>query len=178
MHLEEVCHEIVGLVPVYDQNGDCCRVYRQEADERTLTAFTEPRTVEIVKRKLARCHALDLTAQGISLRKNFHRAPPLPFYLHDGRVFVPFKLRLPRVARDASYGYLEISIISRVVPNENGRCSVILNDGTSLPVYTHINSARLAVYFGIEIQRDILCCRHGQQREALQALRILHTYLS
>jgi len=178
VHLEKVCHDIVGLVPVYDQPGDCCRIYWREAEDQHLTEFIEPRTVEMAKRQLARCHALDLTAQGVSLRQDYHRAPPLPFYLHDGRVFVPLKMRLPKVAGDSSYGYLEMSIISRLVPDENSHCRAILTDGGSLPVYTQINTARLAIYFGIEVQRDLLSRRHRKQREALQALHTLQAYLN
>ncbi|NLV20481.1 MAG: hypothetical protein GXY49_00600 [Syntrophomonadaceae bacterium] len=177
MQLEEVCHEIVGLVPVYEQNGDCCRIYRQVGEDKSLTKFTQPRTVEMTKRQLARCYALDLTAQGILLRREYQRSSPLPFYLYDGRVFIPLKMRMPKVAGDPSYGYLEMSVISRVIPAGNNHCSLILQDGTSLPVYNQINTARLSIYFGIEIKRDIIARRYGQQQEALQALQILHGYL-
>jgi hypothetical protein len=178
LRLEDVCHEIVGLVPVYDQNGDCCQIYRQEEESLRLTTFTEMRTVEMAKRQLARCHALDLAAQAISLRQDYHRAPPLPFYFHDERVFVPLKMRQPKISGDATYGYLEMSIITKVVPDTSGRCNVILSDGSSLPVYTQINTARLAVYFGLEIQRDIFSNHRSKQRQALQALNTLHNYLT
>jgi hypothetical protein len=143
-----------------------------------LTKFTEPRSVETVKRQLARCYALDLTAQGIILRRAYQRSTPLPFYLYDGRVFVPLKLRQPKVAGDSSYGYLEMGIISKTIPDEQGRCRAILADDSSLSIYTQINTARLAVYFGMEVQRDILSRRHRKQREALQALYTLQAYLN
>jgi len=146
-------------------------------DGQRLCTFTEPRSVEAAQRQLARCYALDLTVQALLLRRDYHRSPPLPFYLYDGRVFVPLKMRLPRVAGDPCYGYLEMSVISRVVPDENGYCQVIFTDGTSLPVYNQINTARLAVYLGIEIQKDIFSRHYSRQQEVLQAFRILHGYL-
>lgn len=178
MHLDEVCHGVAGLVPVYDDKGDSCLVFCRSGEGKSLTKFTEPHAVETVKRQLARCYALDLTAQGIILRRAYQRSTPLPFYLYDGRVYVPLKMRQPKVTGDATYGYLEMSIISKVVPNTNNRCNVILSDGSSLPVYTQINTARLAVYFGIEVQRDIFSGLRGKQHQALQALRTLHTYLN
>ena len=108
-----------------------------------------------------------------SAHRFYHRAPPLPFYLHDGRVFVPLKMRLPKVPGDPCYGYLEVGIISRAVPDSHSHCRLILQDGSSLPVYNRINTARLSIYFGLEIQRDLLARRCGRQREVLQALRTL-----
>ena len=159
------------------KNGDSCRVYRQAAGEQGLAQFTEARTVEMTKRQLARCFALDLTAQGVLLRQEYQRSSPLPFYLYDGRVFVPLKMRLPKVAGDPSYGYLELGVISRVLPEGNGHCHLLLTDGSSLPVYNQINTARLSIYFGIEVKRDIFARYCSQQREVLQALRTLGGYL-
>ena len=48
----------------------------------------------------------------------------------DGGIFVPLKLRLPRVVGDTSYGYIDLGIIDRVVPGENNHCrnEVIFGD--------------------------------------------------
>ena len=178
MRLEEICHEVVGLVPVYSDTGEGCLVIGRAAADQNFYSFQESRQLEAVKRHLARCFALDLSAQARLLQREYHRSPPLPFYFADGRIFVPLKLRLPRVVGDTSYGYIELGIIDRVMPGENNHCRVLLTDGTSFPVYTQISTARLSVYFGIEIGRDMFVHNpYGQQREVLQALRTLTCYI-
>lgn len=42
----------------------------------------------------------------------------LHFYLTDGRVFVPFKLRESRISGDACYGYIELDQVARLIPGK------------------------------------------------------------
>ena len=95
--------------------------------------------------------------------------------IFDGRVFVPFKLRLARITGDASYGYIELSFVSRIVPVVNGKCQLILSNGECLPVFSQITTARLALYFGLEIQKNHL--QPEPDQELLQAFRVLRRYL-
>lgn len=177
MEFEKLCGDVVGLVPSYCDAGDGCLVICRAAGDENIYSFMESRSVESVKRHLARCYALDLGAQALLLRKDYQRSPPLPFYLCDGRIFVPFKLRLPKIAGDPSYGYIELGIIARVLPGESGQCLILLSNGLSLPVFSQITTARLALYFGVEIQKNTFCPQPDPDQEILQAFRTLRRYL-
>lgn len=176
MELEELCSNVVGLVPTYGDTGDGCMLICRAAEEEQIYSFTQSRSVESVKRHLARCYAIDLTAQALLIRRDYHRSPPLPFYLYDGRIFIPFKLRLPRIAGDPSYGYIEMGVISRVLPADDGHCRIVFTDGKSLPVFSQITTARLALYFGVEIQKNAFTPEPNPDQEVLQAIRTLRRY--
>lgn len=175
MKLEHLCSDVVGLVPVYSAEGDACRIICRAADGHTYS-FPEARSVETVKRILARCYALDLTAQARLLQRDYHRSPPLPFYFSDGRIFVPFKLRLARIPGDASYGYIELGLIARIAPEINGKCQLILTNGEVLAVFSQITTARLALYFGLEVQKNHFHSEPDPDQELLQAFHILRRY--
>jgi hypothetical protein len=108
--------------------------------------------VESVKRALARCYAVDLPAQACLLREKYHRRILLHFYLTDGRVFVPFKLRESRISGDACYGYIDIGQVARLVPGNEPY--VNLKNGDRLPLYSNITNARLAYFMDLEIMAD------------------------
>lgn len=177
MKLEAISGRVAGLVPQYGENGDGCLIICRHEKDGPADSFMESRSVETAKRQLARCYALDLAAQALALRRDYQRSAPLPFYLYDGRVFVPFKLRLPRVAGDASYGYLELGWIRRIMPAAGSRCRVICADGGSLPVFSHINTARLAFAFGVEIRQNAYHHLPDPARELRQAFQTLRRYL-
>lgn len=124
-------------------------------DAEQEAAGFEPRQVESVRRALARCYAVDLRAQARLLRSRYARKLPLHFYLPDGRVFTPFKLRPPRICGDAAYGYVDLNRIKRLVPGN--RTEVQLTSGTRLPVYSTIRTARLSYLFALEVKLDLMC---------------------
>lgn len=174
--LEDCCDDVAGLVPVYSDQGDCCRITCHAADSHVYS-FIDYRSVESAKRILARCYALDLAAQARLLQRDYHRSPPLPFYFSDGRIFVPFKLRLPRIAGDASYGFIEMDSVSRIIPGSNGRCQLILSAGEVLPVFSHITTARLALYFGMEIKKNLIQSHPDPDQELVHAFHALRRFL-
>jgi len=176
LKLEEVCSDVVGMVPSYSNAGDGCMLICRAVEDENVYSFMESRSVETVKRQLARCYAIDLSAQSLLLRRDYHRSPPLPFYLYDGRIFIPFKLRIPRIVGDTSYGYIEMEMISRVMPTDDGYCRIIFTNGQSLPVFSQISTARLSHYFGVEIQKNAFTPDLNSNREVLQALRTLRRY--
>ncbi|MEN6326011.1 MAG: hypothetical protein ABFD18_07380 [Syntrophomonas sp.] len=175
MKLEDVYNQVVGLVPLYTDEGNATRIICWPDDD--MFSFTDTRQVEGIKRLLARNYALDLSAQAAQLQKNYHRSPPLPFHLPDGRIFVPFKLRLARIAGDACYGYIELKIIDHIVPGEKNRCLLLLTNGQTLPVYSQITTARLALYFGLEIQKANKR-KPDPDQDLMLAFHILRRYLT
>ncbi len=175
MKLEDYCAEVAGLVPVYTDTGDGCRIICCRADG-SVYSYCESHSVESLKRRLARCYALHLGDQARLLQRAYHRSPPLPFYFPDGRIFVPFKLRLVKIPGDGSYGYLEIKLIKNLLPQGRGHCRITLLNGESLPVFSQISTARLALYFGMEIQKANSKHRPDPDKEILHAFRVLRSY--
>ena len=178
MKLEDICDNIIGLVPEYSKTGDGCRLICRTADDGKMSSYYDSRTIESVKRQLAHCYALDLAAQGRQLQKEYQRTKPLPFYFSDERIFVPFKLRLARVAGDPSYGYIASNFVARVLPANNTRCRIDFINGESLPVFSNITTARLALYFATEIQKNSLRREADPDQELLQAFHTLRRYIT
>lgn len=176
MKLEDCYTEVAGLVPVYTDTGDGCRIICCRADS-SVYSYCESHSMEAVKRRLARCYALHLGDQARLLQRAYHRSPPLPFYFPDGRIFVPFKLRLAKIPGDGSYGYLEMKMVKNLMPEGRGQCLIKLLDGESLPVFSQISTARLALYFGMEIQRNYFQPQPDPDRDLLEAFRVLRRYL-
>lgn len=152
--VEEIHDRLAAFFPAYTDQGSMTRLIYGNPEPDQEAGGTDRRQVENVKRALARCYAVDLPAQARLLREQYSRGLPLHFYLPDGRVFVPFKLREPRVQGDASYGYVDLDQIERLVPGQPPR--VLLRSGTCLPIFSNIQTARLSMFFAMEIKSDLV----------------------
>ncbi len=152
--VEEIHDRLAAFFPSYTDQGSVTRLIFGTPDADQEACGNDQRQVENVKRALARCYAVDLSAQARLLRERYSRGLPLHFYLPDGRVFVPFKLRELRVPGDASYGYVDMDHIERLVPGQPPR--VLLRSGTCLPIFSNIQTARLAMFFAMEIKADLV----------------------
>ena len=153
MQLEARKNEVVGFLPFRSGQAVNCKILGQNSDG-SLDEWTEYYPVEKVRKELARCYALDLSVQTEQLRQKYHRAPPLPMFLTDGRILVPFKFRLIPTQTEANYGYVDYNLIRNVAPDKPHQCLLTLNNGRTLPVHSKISTARLALYFAGEIKKD------------------------
>jgi len=131
--------------------------------------------LESIKRALARHYMLDLQAQADFLRHQYLRNV-LHFYLHDGRVFVPFKFREARVNGDNCYGYVEIDQIAALVPG-SPTC-VQLKSGGQLPILNRIATARLAYLTGLEIEAHYTRPAQPVDLNVIEALTVLQRFLA
>lgn len=132
--------------------------------------------MESVKRNLASCYAVDLQAQGKLLRSSYGRQRVLHFYLPDGRVFVPFKMRDSRITGDACYGYVDLEQVARLLPGHHP--AIILHSGTSLRMYSSISSARLSYFLGLEIVSDFAGAAGKDNPDLINALEFLRQVLT
>jgi len=132
--------------------------------------------VESVKRNLAGCYAVDLRAQGKLLLSSYGRRRVLHFYLPDGRIFVPFKLRESRITGDACYGYVDLEQVARLLPGQHP--AIILHSGTNLSLYSSISSARLSYFLGLEILSDFAGTADNDNPDLIKALEILRQVLT
>jgi len=157
---------VIGLIPVYAETGDACRILCAGTDGASHE-WTEKYSTETTRKKLARLYHLDLAAQAAELQKRYHRAPPLPMFLPDGRVFVPLKLRLPRVKKDPAYGYLECRSVAKIETGSGGLSQLVLKTGEIILVYMRLSTARAMIYSGLEIRQEYF--GWPAEREELQA---------
>ena len=153
MQLEARKNEVVGFLPFRSGQTVNCRVLGKTPDG-SLDEWIEYYPAEKVRKELARCFALDLSVQADQLRQKYHRSPPLPMFLADGRILVPFKFRLAPTQTEAGYGYIDYNLIRSVAPDKPHQCLLTLNNGRTLPVHSKIGTARLALYFAGEIKKD------------------------
>jgi len=169
--IEEVHGQLVAFYPEYTDQGNVTRVIYMSDRQGKYASTIDPRQVESVKRALARCYAVDLPAQAHLLREKYHRRILLHFYLTDGRVFVPFKLRESRISGDACYGYIDIDQVARLLPGS--KPYVKLKNGDGLPLYSNITTARLAYFMGLEIMADCVGSHEDADLDLVNALAVL-----
>lgn len=169
--IEDIHHQLIAFYPIYTEQGNVTQIIYQEPGAAAAFSFIDLRQVESVKRALARCYALDLPAQASLLREKYLRRILLHFYLPDGRVFIPFKLRESRVSGDACYGYIELDQVARLVPGDVSY--VQLKNDDRLPLFSNITTARLAYFMGLEIMADCAGPRQGEDLDFVNALAVL-----
>ena len=104
--------KIAAIVPCYTATGDSTILY--SADGITTVLNSRVRTVI---QRLARSRAVDLTALRAKTRAVTERTNLEPLPLAPNLILVPFKVRRPRVAGDATTGYINLHAIASVCPN-------------------------------------------------------------
>jgi hypothetical protein len=169
--VEEIHGQLMAFYPVYTAEGNMTRLIFNTDGQKLISSSTDPRQVESVKRALARCYAVDLSAQADLLRDKYHRRKLLHFYLTDGRVFVPFKLRESRISGDACYGYIDLDQVARLVPGREPH--VKLKSGDRLTLFSNITTARLAYFMGLEILSDCVDPHEDADQDLVNALAVL-----
>jgi len=169
--IEEIHSQLIAFYPIYTNEGNMTKLIFIVDGQKLVSSSNDPRQVESVKRALARYYAVDLPAQACLLREKYHRRILLHFYLTDGRVFVPFKLRESRISGDACYGYIDIDQVARLVPGNNPY--VMLKSGDRIPLYSNITTARLAYFMGLEIMADCVSLHEDADLDLVNALAVL-----
>jgi hypothetical protein len=117
--IESFVGELGLLRPVYqDGGGDMTQVGLTSGE-----SWIDPRPVSTVIKLVARHFGVDLTAvrerYGDILGRRLY--VPLPFAPH--LILVPLKMRVPRVAKDGTTGYVASRLVERVLPGaEANRC--------------------------------------------------------
>lgn len=174
--IEEIHEQLVAFYPIYSDRGSATRLIYAGNDPDSQLEGCDLRQVESVKRALARCYAVDLRAQAKLLRDRYYRHIVLHFYLPDGRVFVPFKMRKRRVPGDSAYGYVDLERIKRLLPGDEP--SIQLRSGLHLPLFSNIKTARQAYFLGMEIACDFAPPPDNSAQDLINALSILRELLN
>jgi hypothetical protein len=168
--IENVKGKVVLFRPVYTGEGNICEVFFLE--EEQLKKAYDQRNLFTVRQALARSYNLDISAQGRELQQKLKRKFPLPFYLPDGRIFVPLKMRKPLIIRDSTYGYVDLDYIKSVRKNDKD-VRLYLTTGDRIDLYSTSASAYNSIELGRMIADYIDSKMEDEQEKILGALGIL-----
>ncbi|CFX11836.1 Uncharacterized [Syntrophomonas zehnderi OL-4] len=127
--VEQLRDEVIGLRPVYCEIGNATELLLKDG-----TIILDKRTLNSVVKALAAAYAVNLKAQRKHLQEKLDRKGILPFYLGDGRVFIPLKMRQAVTANDAVYGYIDLNYMTEPRPQTGKECAIELINGIKLQV--------------------------------------------
>jgi hypothetical protein len=159
--------------PVYTNSGSSTELLFTDY----LPAY-DKRSVDSIRLALAREYAVDLKAQARKIARDFKRCSPLPFFLPEparkdgGRVFVPFKMRRPRITRDRVYGYADLTYIDRLEPDQRN-CRLHLTTGAVVELLCSATTARANLALGNDIASCYLRSAPAEDDQIVQAARLL-----
>jgi hypothetical protein len=168
--IEDLKEQIILLRPVYSDDGNTTELLFMAGKQTEKTM--DRRNISSVRQSLARSYHLDLSAQSRELEQKFNRRYLLPFYLPDGRVFVPLKMRRPQVIGDATYGYVDVACI-KSVHKVNGQTMLKLTGGEEVPLCSTSLSAYSSISLGKDTLEYLTSRDHDEQEQVLDALGIL-----
>ncbi|MGS0765304.1 hypothetical protein [Syntrophomonas curvata] len=160
--------------PLYTDSGSSTELLYADA-----VVNIESRSVDSVRSSLAKEFAIDLQAQARIIARDFNRYPPLPFFLPEptradgGRVYVPLKMRKPRVARDRVYGYIDLAYIDRPEPGGKGSSLLYLTTGESFELFCSFSTARASISLGRDVANRYLRPAPAEEDQVIQAAHIL-----
>lgn len=145
--VEQIRDEVIGLCPVYTDQGNATRVYTASG-----SVLVDGRTLNAALKALLHSYGLELRAQHRFIRERLGRKSVLPFYLPRGRVFIPLKMRKTIVDRDNVYGYIDIKQIMDVEVAGSANCSISLVNG----LQAEILSGRKTVIQSQDMGKELL----------------------
>ena len=172
--IEEYSDQVILFRPVHSPEVNITEVLLNNTP--TDPCF-DPHTIHSVRCALAKSYAVNLLAQGQIIKRTFHRSFPVPFYLPDGRVFVPLKMRPQYIPGDSSYGYVNVQAV-KLLHEKDGHTYLHLINGQHIPLFTSINTARAILYLGHEFKQTYYQHEENEETVVLDAVRILLTKLS
>lgn len=148
--VEQLRDEVIGLRPVYCEIGNATELLLKNG-----TIILDKRILNSVVKALAATYAMDLKIQRKHLREMLNRKGILPFYLGDGRVFIPLKMRQAVTANDAVYGYIDLNYMSEPRPKTGKGCVLELINGIKLQVLSGQTTVRGAQHTGMAVRSSL-----------------------
>ncbi len=138
--IEELHDQVILFKPIYHNGANAAELIVN--DNNTTGPLIDRRSITStsVKKALAHCYAVDLSAQGQMLKIKLKRYPPLPFYLPDGNSLTSLKGVSPTPVSSA-IGIYSTSLTTMLSkPNR----STVFTQTFLLPFFLDtVNSARV-----------------------------------
>jgi hypothetical protein len=169
---------IILFRPVYSNSGSCTELILNGG-----ASGLYHRSIDNVRIMLARKYTVDLEDQGQVLSSYLDRRPPLPFLLPDpgrsncGRIFLPLKMRKPRIPRDRAYGYVDLDYVNRLEAASNYAILHLVN-GLAIDLFSSLTAARASVSLGREAAAYFLSSEPSEEEQIIQVVRRLLGRLS
>ncbi len=127
--VEQLRDEVIGIRPVYSETGNATDIILKDG-----RVVRDRRVLNSVVKALVASYAVDLKAQRRNLREKLGRKGVLPFYLGEGRVFVPLKMRQALTDGDSVYGYIDMAYMGQPQAGTGRECLIPLANGLELQV--------------------------------------------
>lgn len=169
--IEKIREQVTGIVPCYETSGDITMIITEHGD-----SLWERRSLNSVKKALARSYLLDLPEQNRQLRVLFNRRKMLPFYLNPERVFIPIKVRRARIKNDSCYAYIDWRYVKAEANNDTKGTIIGISDRLSLQSLSSHGSVIQNLHRGRQLYELL---QHNQGRNPsgeqllLEAARLL-----
>lgn len=113
---------IYYIMPKYVDGRGNCTCIRDENGEEIVS-----KTIEAVIREHFKNDCIDIKAYKRKCQKILNQKNLSPLYKCQGEIYIPVKVRKPRVVRDGSHGYINMYSILKI--NDG---IIILNDGSKI----------------------------------------------
>lgn len=122
---------IAAIIPCYNTAGDSTTVFATDGSVTCLSS-----RVRAVIQRLAKSRAIDLATLRSQIRTLTERTNLEPLPLAPGLVLVPVKVRRPRIAGDATTGYINFHAINTVSTSTKKpyQTTITLSGKTEIPV--------------------------------------------
>lgn len=168
--LEKIKDDVIGLQPVYTDTGNATVIYLRRGE------VADSRGMHAVLASLARTYAIDLAAQRSQLELRLHRQGVMPFYLREGRVFVPLKMRKAVAERDAVYGYVDVRCMGEVEEHGKRSCVLLLQDGRQIEILSNRSTVEQSRVMGRRLLEMLQGEKHTDPEEALMIGAAVHMH--
>lgn len=127
--------EILYAIPVYkDGRGDITKILFQGGKKRYRSIH-----IRTFIKKVAYENYIDIFSLKKILQEQLGQKNILPYPIHSELIFIPMKVRRPRLKKDGAYGYINFIWIKSI--EKRGEYSrIYFRDGCYLDVLQHIQS--------------------------------------
>lgn len=110
------------------------------------------------------------------IQRSYLSSAPIPFYLPDGKVFVPLKMRAQYIKGHKSYGYLvanlEIASFSELT-NDHKHSNLLLKNRAQNSIFSSITTVRAMLYLRHKIHHRYFAFNVSEKNIVLDAAKIL-----
>ncbi len=173
--VEQLRDEVIGLRPVYTEIGNATDILTKNGE-----VVRDKRVLRSVLKALAASYAVDLKAQRRLLLEKLSRKGMLPFYLGEGRVFIPLKMCQAVAVRDAVYGYVDLAYMGEPQIGVGKGCVIELSNGLLLQVLSSQSTVHGAQHAGQAALTILQPYKGGddQQEQVMEAGRVLSSVIA
>lgn len=167
--VEQFRDEVIALKPVYSEIGNTTDILLKSGE-----VVRDRRVLNSVVKVLAASYAVDLKAQRQILQEKLSRKGVLPFYLGNGRVLIPLKMRQAVTENDAVYGYVDMAYMGEPQVGVGKECLIKLSNGLQLQVLSSQSTVHGALHSGKAVLAVFEPYKGGddQQEQVMEAGRM------